>query len=132
MGHSDEALIEKVRKIYSTQTEEELYFNDYLCICEIVKSEGARLGGLLDQKVKEIEQGKQCWEKVKTSMAEKEGLMKRIHEDLEETNSTMEIKSKELEEANSSVSELQLSIASEDTANEALAELKKNRDELEN
>jgi uncharacterized protein (DUF4415 family) len=69
--------------------------------------------------------------KVKASISEKETIMKCVHEELEETNSAVEIKAKLWEDACTRVSEMQLAINSEDTPNEALNTLRAERDELE-
>jgi len=48
-----------------------MYFNDFMIICENVKSEGVRLGNHLNMRIKEIEQGKYNWLKIRDSITEK-------------------------------------------------------------
>jgi hypothetical protein len=51
-GHDDHSLVEKVNKIYGAQKADNMYFNDFLVICENVKSEGVRLGNNLNMRIK--------------------------------------------------------------------------------
>lgn len=63
--YDDERLIDRVRKIYCSQEASNIYFNDFLSICEVVKSEGVRLSNIYSSKVKEINQGRENLKKVK-------------------------------------------------------------------
>ena len=43
-SHSDDKLIEKVKKIYELHSKKSQYFNEFLAICDIVKVECVKLG----------------------------------------------------------------------------------------
>lgn len=57
-GHSDEKLIEKVRKVYWSQGAEARYFNDFLTVCEVVKSQAIRMGSSYGSKETDIRRGR--------------------------------------------------------------------------
>jgi dTDP-D-glucose 4,6-dehydratase len=71
-GQSDEKLVEKVRIIYASLARDDQYFNDFLTICELVKSETGRMGITYNIREKELKQGLEYMTKIKNVISEKE------------------------------------------------------------